>query len=248
MSNHNLVRGSQQRCQTLTGLPRAQVAALLTDLARPSGALVTPADQWLPIGPGTPLEARLDREPDFVTTEIREALLTWWLVVRRGANTPNWDIASTCQVEGRRGLFLVEAKAHDGELSDAGKGDPGSVNGWKNHQRIGEAIAEANGALNGILPGWALSRDHCYQLSNRIAWSWKLARLSVPVVLVYLGFLNANEMADRGQPFVAASDWELNLRRHTHGIVPGDAWEKRLDIHGTPLWLLIRALELHPAA
>ena len=38
-------------------------------------------------------------------------------------------------------------------------------------------------------------------MSNRFAWAWKLASSSVPVVLIYLGFLRADEMRDKGKPF-----------------------------------------------
>jgi hypothetical protein len=55
----------------------------------------------------------------FLNPEQREALTTWWLAVRERANTPNWDIVSTCQMVGRQGLVLVEAKAHAGELHRA---------------------------------------------------------------------------------------------------------------------------------
>ena len=63
-----------------------------------------------------------------------------------------------------------------------------------NHNQIGDAIQQANHGLEPLLPGWDLSRDSHYQLSNRFAWSWKIASMGVPVVLVYLGFLNADEM------------------------------------------------------
>ena len=46
-------------------------------------------------------------------------------------------------------------------------------------------------------------RNH-YSLCNRVAWAWKLAQLGVPVVWVYLGFLNATEMLDQGQPSATA--------------------------------------------
>ena len=103
------------------------------------------------------------------------------------------DIASACEIEGKSGLLLVEAKAHENELSYSGKSSPGvSVNSQGNHQQIGQAIAEANAGLE-LAAGnpWGISRDSHYQLSNRFAWAWKLASLGVPVVLVYLGFLNA---------------------------------------------------------
>jgi len=89
-------------------------------------------------------------------------------------------------------------------------------------------------------------RNH-YQLCNRVAWAWKLAQLGVPVVLVYLGFLNAGEMVDQGQPFATAQMWEDCLRRHAEGLVPEAAWNRRLAVHGTALWLLVRSLrDQHP--
>jgi hypothetical protein len=49
-------------------------------------------------------------------------LLAWWLgPARSSGTTPTIDIASTCTVGGRRGLLLIEAKAHDNELERAGK-------------------------------------------------------------------------------------------------------------------------------
>ena len=70
---------------------------------------ITPAD-----------EPRLDRDCGFLAPGDQAQLRDWWLAVKGGANTPNWDLASTCRVEGKRGLLLVEAKAHTRELSDAG--------------------------------------------------------------------------------------------------------------------------------
>ncbi len=43
-------------------------------------------------------------------------LRKWWLVHERGANTPNWDIAAGCEIEGKTGVILVEAKANVPEL------------------------------------------------------------------------------------------------------------------------------------
>ena len=61
---------------------------------------------------------------------------------------------------------------------------------------------EADHALNGVLPGWSLSRDSHYQLANRFAWAWKLADMGLPTILIYLGFLNAAEMKDQGHHFI----------------------------------------------
>jgi hypothetical protein len=173
-------------------------------------------------------------------------LTNWWLKKPRGARVPNWDIASTCTIEGVKGLLLAEAKAHNKELSEAGKSQPTTANSQLNHEQIRRAIAQANLGLNEINRGWALSRDSHYQLSNRFAWSWKLAALGVPVILVYLGFLNARDMLDQGQPFDSDEAWQTCMRNHAEDIVPEDAWEKRLEIDRTPVWFLIRSMQLEP--
>ncbi len=237
------LRGSRLRCLLLTGLPYAQTASLLTKLASPSSATVSPdADIWMPKGLMQPDEARIERDKGFLETDKCEALKAWWLVKPKGANTPNWDIAST--FNGKNGLILIEAKAHDKELFTEGKAKPNTPNSKVNHERIGLAISEANDGLNRVLPGWLLSRDTHYQLCNRFAWTWKLASLGIPTVLIYLGFLNATEMCDQGQPFTSAAAWENCIRSHANGIVPAAAWGKKLNIGGTPLWFLIRSLEL----
>jgi hypothetical protein len=175
-------------------------------------------------------------------------LREWWLAVPRGANKPNWDIASTCTIDGKKGLLLVEAKAHSMELinAEAAKSEPDNSDHSKmNYDHIDEAIKQANKGLNNISKGWALSRDTHYQLCNRIAWSWKLASLGIPTILIYLGFLNAAEMQSKqSQPFDDANTWEKSILNHAKGIVPNDAWDKRLEIAGTPVWFLIRSLEL----
>jgi hypothetical protein len=67
----------------------------------------------------------------------------------------------------------------------------------------------------------AISRDSHYQMSNRFAWSWKLAEYGIPVVLVYLGFLNASEMVDRGDPFANQDSWESLVMAHSSPLFPG---------------------------
>ena len=138
------------------------------------------------------------------------------------------------------GLAPVEAKPHSNEL----KPDAHSIGNPNNETTIRAAIQQANDHLNGLMPGWKLTADAHYQLANRFAWSWKVASLGVPVILVYLGFLNVTHMADKGPPFPSAEDWEQAVRNHARGIVPGAAWGDPLDIGGTPLIPLIRSIEL----
>jgi hypothetical protein len=101
---------------------------------------------------------------------------------------------------------------------------------------------------NAALPGWHLSRDTHYQLTNRFAWAWTIAMLGVPVVLIYLGFLQANDMRDEGAPFVSAADWDRLVRYHTAGIVPETAWERCFDIGSATVRPLIRSLKLGVSA
>ena len=136
--------------------------------------------------------------------------------------------------------MLVEAKAHAAELKRAGHG----IANEQNLGRIRGAIDEAKAALGKFGSGWCLSCDSHYQLANRFAWSWKLASLGIPVVLVYLGFLNASEMADQGEPFRDTKAWERCVLGHSAGVVPPGVWEDGVDVSGTPLRAIIRSVEL----
>lgn len=233
-------RGSRLRCLLLTHGPRQEVARRLTELVQPHAEVNPARHVWMPRGFEDTTEARLGRAPGFLADEQRESVTSWWLARRGRANTPNWDIACTATIDSQEGLILVEAKAHPCELRTNGK-KPGTPD---NHARIGAAIRQANEALNAILPGWSLSRDSHYQLANRLAWSWKIASLGVPVILVYLGFLRAEEMRDKGEPFADPDAWENFVKEWSRGIVPEAAWSGCLRVQGVPLWALLRSLEL----
>lgn len=250
-------RGSRPRCVLLGDGPRHAVAARFTDLVGLPDVVVSPNHFWMPYGKpvkrgerwdDTPAdEARIDRDDRFVARAVQKQLPVWWLEHVTKANTPNWDVASTCNIEGKQGLLLVEAKAHRTELSADGKQlkPNASRKSRENHERIGMAINEANAGL-GHATGvsWGLSRDDRYQLANRFAWSWKLAMLGVPVVLIYLGFLNAQEMEEDGDLFRSEGGWVRTLNGHAQGVVGDSCWETRIRINGTPFWPLMRTIDL----
>ena len=222
--------GSKPRCHWLTHGSPGQVASRLNALAEPWGS-VSADDQWMPEGFCRIEEAQLDKAERLLPKQDRDRLRIWWLAVSRGnTRTPTWDIASTCTVDGRKGLLLVEAKAHTQELKveDQVKASP------RNRARIAESLEEANAALadqTGL--DWALSHEHRYQMANRFAWSWKLTELGYPVILIYLGFLGAEEMrSGREQtPFDSHAEWEGLVRAHSEPLFPAEVWGRQCVIH-----------------
>lgn len=249
----NRQRGSFPRCLLLMGEDRTTVAGKLTSIIGLPGVRVEAKHFWMPQGlPAlkandawdmTPIaEAKLGESEEFLPKEQRNEITNWWLAVPEGANTPNWDIASTCTIGEKDGLLLVEAKAHKAELKSDGKtlANKASEDSKRNHKQITRAISEASAALNEAIPGWKLSRDSHYQIGNRFAWAWKLASMGVPVVLVYLGFLAATEMEDLGEPFTDYARWSKVVLEHSEDIVPPQAWGREINLRSATITPLIR--------
>ena len=248
--NPNQRKGSKPRCHLLTHGDTPQVAERLTNLVKPWGE-ISPTDCWMPQGFDHLEEAQLHNAPQLldVNTHVK-ALKSWWLAVAGAqSKTPNWDIASTCTIKGKKGLILVEAKAHDVELRNEEKGKKlkASVtsNSRRNHTRIGGCIQNANLDLADEtgLP-WSLSRDWNYQMANRFAWSWKLTELGFPIILVYLGFLQAEEMRKKNQlPFANHEEWDRLVKSHSHPLFPVGVWNKPWAIHGQFFIPLIKSIK-----
>ncbi len=228
-------RGSRLRCLMATSLPHAQVVAWLNDLVGRHATIATD-DRYMPAGLLAPAEAKLADAVGYLSESNRGELTRWWLAVPARANTPNWDLVSTCRIGDRAGLVLVEAKAHRAELHEGGK----PAGNEDNDGRIRLAIDEAAQQL-GPEAGWSLSAEHHYQLSNRFAWAWKLASLGVPTVLVYLGFLGAEEMPE---PLRSPDDWQNCVLDHAEGIVPRNAWERPISVGSASMIPLIRSARI----
>lgn len=247
----NARRGSKPRCHLLTHGSLDTVAARLTAIVAPFASVAT-NDRWMPQGFQNTDEATLPEADRLLPAELRRELKQWWLAVDSNTTrTPNWDVAATCSIGGKSGLLLIEAKAHADELikEETGRRNietPVSANARRNLLRIEWAIRDASAALTedtGLT--WALSRDWNYQMSNRFAWAWKLADLGTPVVLVYLGFLKANDMSKRREvPFADAGAWETLVRSHSAPLFPGEVWNRSWVVNGVPLIPLIRSVEL----
>lgn len=241
-------RGSKPRCHWLTHGTKSEVARRLTALAE-GWARVSAHDEWMPLGFDKTGEAELHKADLLLNRDICNLLGHWWLPPdRQTATVPVFDIASTCTIENKRGLLLVEAKAHDTELSREAGGrslNEDATDARKaSHSTIGAAITAAKEGLSDATSlDWQISRDSHYQMSNRFAWSWKLAECGIPVVLVYLGFLNANEMTDLGVPFSSHERWEALIRSHSKGLVPDEVWNRRWQINGTSFIPIIGSVE-----
>lgn len=137
--------GSTLRFLMLTSGYREQVASTLTRLVAPWGIVDPLDDRWMPLGFPDPKEAKLGESGQLLPPGVRSQLTEWWLKVPKNANTPNWDLASTCTINGHRGILLVEGKAHRAELKEAGK----ALGNGQNDEQIERAIEEANQGLNG---------------------------------------------------------------------------------------------------
>lgn len=252
----NQQSGSKPRCHLATSGTRGEVARRLTALIEPWGQ-VQDSDSWMPDGFTQCEEAQLHTAERIIpNTDVRASLLNWWLAVPRSrrTRTPNWDIASTCNVQGKSGLLLIEAKAHDAELRNEERGKPlgaednkgVSVDSRRNHVRIGACIQEASLALSGETHlAWALSRDWNYQMGNRFAWAWKVAELGIPVILVYLGFLGCEEMRKEAsqRPIASKEDWQQMVELHSQPLFPREVWNRDWTIHGQSFIPLIRVCD-----
>lgn len=250
-------KGSKPRCHLLTSGTREEVAQRLGSLIEPWGEVSATGSWWMPNGFVDCKEAQLHRAEKIIPdSKERDALLNWWLAVPGAprTTTPNWDIASTCLIHGKPGILLIEAKAHDAELRNEERGKPlggednkgVSTDSRRNHIRIGCCIQEAALALSEAtrLP-WALSREWCYQMSNRFGWAWKLAELGKPVILIYLGFLGCDEMDDGTDRGLIANHekWQGMVEAHSQPLFPREVWNREWKVHGQPFVPLIRTFD-----
>ena len=147
----NEQRGSKPRCHLLTQGFDQDVAARLSGLLAPF-ATVLASDQWMPRGFELTEECQLHQRSRVHDSDLCDRLAAWWLPADQLTDrTPNFDIAATCLVDGRPGMVLFEAKAHDNELIRESAGRKVKSSDPKEHQprrdsshkTIGAAVDEA---------------------------------------------------------------------------------------------------------
>ena len=74
-----------------------------------------------------------------------------------------------------------------------------------------------------------ITRDSHCELSDRLAFTWKLASLSIPVALLYLCVAGDERIRDAGVPFADDADWQAAFGDYAFGTVPHEMLERRLD-------------------
>lgn len=250
-------RGSQKHVLDL--LDSADYLASLQPLLAPHGITVSATDARRPIGGAAPQEWEL---PSFCRTHcsgwIAKAaghgdvwasmLTTWWLRhndPQRG-KLPTWDLISTCHIKDHKGLLLVEAKAHESELSTSGKAsiDSATARSKENHEQITLCIESACKVMRQQVDSRiAISVDRHYQLSNRLAWAWRLAEHGLNVALLYLGFVGDLNIAE--DYFRDADHWQRAIGAYMSGVVPVGLPGRFIDLPGGgSLILLVESLPI----
>ena len=239
-----------------------------------------------------------DKAESTIETFIREiakefsqadlkSIYNWWAPVKQ---TPNWDFISTCNINGSKGILLVEAKSHTEEMEEEGK--PITVDLYNkdiseearllakktlnldsnsaivteqelkrlidvladkslssdalmvsckqklsNHEKIGKAISEAKEVLLDHCNNIAISRDSHYQLSNRIAYTWKLASIGIPTILLYLGFTEDPAWKDQ---FKSDQMWNKTIQSYFSNVKAKGLLDKKHIVlaNGVPAYFI----------
>lgn len=66
--------------------------------------------------------------------------------------------------------------------------------------------------------------------------------MGIPVILVYLGFLKADEMKDRGIPFDNHEQWKQLVESQSQDLFPNTVWSKTMGVNGVQFIPLIRSV------
>ena len=234
MSANPKLRGSKQHLLTLISDPN-YVAAMNRLLS--GFATVTSDECRVPAGCDAPGECGL---PHFLAAHCAtwfdtQHVQNWWLPQQSTGRPPKgvtWDLLSTCTVSQRRGLLLVEAKAHKSESWSRP-----SAQSKVNHSHIVRVLQEVNRGLRAVVGDSVnITIDSHYQLANRLAWTWKLAECGLPVVLLYLGFIGDTHFRDC---FRHDDHWQGVMKVHLEGSVPLDLPGRTITVGSTGSFVLL---------
>ena len=171
-------------------------------------ASVSTDDIRIPDPPNNTNEGDFTSLPEFVHPFLsNDKSSIWWKNALKNYSPYCWDLVSTCTVNGKKGLLLVEAKAKKGELITA-------ANLQVPDENLERSYLVANKDLSKISPDAKLSSIICRQMSNHIYRAWFLARSGIPVILLYLGF----HFEKGNRVFNSANDWRNYFLRGARKI------------------------------
>jgi hypothetical protein len=171
---------------------------------------------------------------------------SWW--ISHGGNRPNWDMISQITGGHTTGILLVEAKAHEREMSEQNTKsppEPGNQDAKENDEQIRRRIHTTNTSLNRLgLGTFRLSADNHYQLANRLAYTIKLSSLGIPVVLIYLGFIEDSYF--KTDHFRSPEHWQRVIGGYLQGVVPQSFPDQIFTPKdgGAKFGMLIRSLKI----
>jgi hypothetical protein len=215
------MRGSKKHLLDL--LDRGDYVQVMNELLADRGVSVTGEDARHPSGHHDPTEWGLSHFcRQYCHDWFDQGLLSGWWPGGQ-ARPPMWDLISTCSVDGRQGILLVEAKAHEKEckIDDKKSAPSGSAQSRANHQKIIDCLSQAEAGLNQVYGGgFSFSIENHYQLANRVAHLWKLATCGIPVVLLYLGF--TGDTYFKRDYLIDADHWQRVMGAYMQGVVPLD--------------------------
>jgi len=82
-------------------------------------------------------------------------------------------------------------------------------------------------------------------MANRFTWAWKITELGMPVILVYLGFMDCEEMrkGSAQRPITDKEDWQDMVHSHSQPLFPREVWNQEWHVHGQSFIPLIRVYE-----
>ena len=212
-------------------------------------AKVESTDKFLPLSKNKPKKPNLN---NFLAAnyskEMSAEFLNWWLKhPGPSAITPMFDIISTCTIDGKKGILLVEGRVNTGELfyNSIKKilSNLHTDNVMANQVSVENAINEANTSISKTVKDIKLSTENCYQLSSRITEAWWLASKGIPVVLLYVGFLNYEKLSYKTHKiFTTDAEWQDLFKKHTEKVGVDKLLEKSVNCGAASFTTIVRSI------
>ena len=212
-------------------------------------AKVESTDKFLPLSKNKPKKPNLNNFlAQNYSKEMGADFLKWWLKYPGpSAITPMFDIISTCTIDGKKGILLVEGRVNTGELFYNGikkiLSNLKTDNVMANQVSVAKAIKEANTGINKTVKGVELSTENCYHLSSRISEAWWLANKGIPVILLYVGFLNYEKLSyKKHKVFTTDAEWQDLFKKHTEKVGVDKLLEKSIDCGAASFTTIVRSI------